>query len=428
MTALCGGGASGPKPGVADTIIFTAGALSSLLNNKGGYWATLAAPLLGVLAYDATSLCNTDPPAAPTISAAEYEALLQLGPWDELTAALGKLRDIATRLIWFDMCQCTSVATPALPTSELDPPANVTMPNYGGSGMCPQPRARINIPLTSGSPPSEFVNITRLLFPGFPIYRSVANANASEQDLIQIPNNWVSLFECADVVSQGTCSVGQGYVIQVLLFGATKLLITGAPNIVVFPGREHSCSGSTAPGVESSPYVIDHSTAKYLAVQAQHTSTCTGDAIVDYSLKINCTGTSTTGQDCCSDPTVLALLSQLMSQVNLIQRQQVPFGFVTGAVHSAISGSGFLDVQGLLGVLVSVDTLSSLVAQEAGSPTQASDLGWIAWGNTAGFTRREFLTNDAFVSFPPAAGQFVQLGYNLPPGVLVTITELVREP
>src|SRR6476619_3120534 len=116
MTALCGGGASGPRPGVAETIIFTAGSLSSLLNNKGGAWATVAAPLLGVLAYSATSLCSTDPPAEPTITTAEYKALLALEPWDDLQSALTKLRDLVTRLLWYDLCECTSTTTPGLPT------------------------------------------------------------------------------------------------------------------------------------------------------------------------------------------------------------------------------------------------------------------------------------------------------------------------
>jgi len=421
MTALCSGGTSSSKTGVADTIIFTAGALSSLLNNKGGYWATLAAPLLGVLAYEATSLCSTDPPAQPTITDVEYQALLQLGPWDDLQSALIKLKDIATRLIWFDMCECDSVATPALPVTTLDPPANVTIPQYGGTGSCPQPRARLGVPLVTASPIPPYANVTRILFPGFPIYQSVTDAVNESQDIILIPPNWTTLLATSDLVS-GTTTGSFGYAVTIQVFNSGRTTITSVPNVVVTSGTPHKVQSG-------GPYTINHSTARYLSVITQHVASGIAvDGVVDYQLEIGCSGASSSGLDCCSDPSVIALLSQLMQQVNLIQRQQVPFAYVPGSAHSGLTGTGEITVQGLLGALVELTTVSTVVGEESGTPDQTFEAGWIAWGNADGFSAREFITNESLLSLPPLAGQYTRLGYTLSVGVVATITELVREP
>lgn len=420
MTALCGGGTSSSKAGVAETIIFTAGSLSSLLNNKGGYWATLAAPLLGVLAYSATDLCTTDPPSQPTISDDEYTALLQLQPWDTLTSALAKLADIVTRIVWFDMCECDSPPQPILPISTLDPPADVFLPNYGG-GDCPRPNARLNVPINGSGNVHPFTNVTAQLFPGLTMVQSATTSGYDIQDIAPLPTNWTTLRTVADYVS-GTTVSPQSYHVDFNVFDASR--VGGgsiASSSVTSTGTPHGVSAA-------SPISINTGLWKYFAINAFALSPITVPGVVDYEVQLGCAGTAPQLSGCCSDPTVIALLSQLMQQVNLVQRQNAPFAYVPGNVHAALTGTGEISVQGLLGALVEITDSAANVGAEAGTPELTFEAGWISWGNADGFIDREFISNETLISLPALAGQFTRIGYTLAVGVEISVTELIREP
>jgi len=418
LTALCSGGASGPKPGVADTIIFTAGSLSSLLNNKGGFWATLAAPLLGVLAYEATSLCSTDPPAEPTITTDEYKALLALSPWDDLQSALVKLKDIVTRIVWYDMCECTSVATPGLPVDTLDPPANIYIPNYNGDASCPRLRARVIAQLLPANPVPNTVNITRQLFPGVPVFQSKADANFASQDMVEFPVNW-SVFDLAASIVSGDGTTGS-HSYTVTMYG---LQYDGSfANNIFHVSPTMAAPYATAQAFRSS------GTWQYLVVHASWSSPTTADGILDVSLDMGCSDQTSGSGGCCTDPNTLSLLGSILTQVNLIQRQQVPFAYVTGTPSTGLTGTGELALQGVIGALVELTAISTIVGEESGTPTQTFEAGWVSWGNADGFTQREWLSNETLVSLPAAAGQFTRLGYTLAVGVTATITPLLREP
>lgn len=420
MTALCSGGASAAKSGVSETIIFTAGSLSSLLNNRGGYWATLAAPLLGVLAYSATNLCSTDPPAQPTISDDEYRALLQLGPWDDLQAALAKLADIVTRIVWFDMCECTSVTTPPLPATTLAPPVDVTLPDYSGGAACPQPRARVLVPRANmGGVYRTWTNITRQVFPGFPTLTSVASAGVAEaQDIIRTPSNWGAWTIIADWVS-GTSSGTHPYGITVNGYDGNRQMINTLGSVAVRSGATHA---ETTSG-------FSFATWPYFSVNTNVDSTgYTTDGVVDFQMNMACAAGAPGGLDCCSDQAAIALLSQLMQQVNLIQRQNAPFAYVQGAGHTGLTGTGTIAVQGLLGVLVEITDGIGTIGIEDGTPDETFEAGWITWGNADGYSARERITHESLLSLPSLAGQYTAIGYTLTTGVEISLTELVREP
>jgi len=53
-----------------------------------------------------------------------------------------------------------------------------------------------------------------------------------------------------------------------------------------------------------------------------------------------------------------------MAMVTLIQRQAAPFGYVPGAIHAGLTGTGVIAIQGLIGCKVDITTL----------PTQLGDL------------------------------------------------------
>ena len=161
------------------------------------------------------------------------------------------------------------------------------------------------------------------------------------------------------------------------------------------------------------------------------TDSATDNPNCTIQLEFFCGGT-TAGQPlqpCCPpDEATQNSLQALMQLVTLIQRQTAPFSYVLGTAHAGLSGNGSFSVQGLLGCKVQIDAFSSQVGLEGGDPDVVWQGGWINWGNADGVSPRQFIASSPMVSLPTAAGQFTSVHYSLPPGVVVTITELVREP
>jgi hypothetical protein len=137
--------------------------------------------------------------------------------------------------------------------------------------------------------------------------------------------------------------------------------------------------------------------------------------------------------DCCQLTT--ALLEQVLSGVNaavqaitLIQRQAVPFAYVPSTVHTALSGAGALSISGLIGIKIAVTSLPSTLGVEGTSPPKHFDLGYVTFGTIDGFGQAVRLERNPQVILPPRCSAFTDLDYDLAPGVVVTITELRREP
>ncbi len=135
-------------------------------------------------------------------------------------------------------------------------------------------------------------------------------------------------------------------------------------------------------------------------------------------------------QSCCTstDPFTQGTLNSILQLVTLIQRNTTPFAYIPGASHSGLTGSSVLTIPSCIGVLITLTTVPAWVGVEAGSPTTLFEAGWIAWGNTDGFTAREFISASPQLSLPNEAQQFTRLGYTIAPGVVATIQELYAEP
>lgn len=419
MTALCGGGSSAPKAGVAETIIFTTSSLASLLNNRGGLWATVAAPLLGVLTYSATNLCSSDPPAEPTLTAEEYTALLNLAPWDTLMSALAKLRDLATIAIWFEMCACTSVATPAAPTDLWTPPTGVTLPSYDTN--CPQPRAR----LAAGYKPSVGqwqapTNITRTLYPDLPVLQSTANANAAAQDIAPWPNNWLGLAATVDLVS-GSVTAPQGVGVFYLAYLPDR---TYSGNAYVGTSVTSAAPHNRSPS--SGTTTIDKATYPYFAVQLVQSAGASSQVVVDLAIETNCAGAAAPSSCCPPDPAAIAMLQQLLQLVTLEQRYRLPFATVDGDTHLAILEDSF-SVERAVGLKIDVLVIPPGKRTSMGNPDYVFDLGWISVTDGAGMLQELRITRAHHTWFPSQMQLATSVGYALQPGVEASITELRPE-
>jgi hypothetical protein len=114
--------------------------------------------------------------------------------------------------------------------------------------------------------------------------------------------------------------------------------------------------------------------------------------------------------------------------VKLIQRQAVPFAYVPGTTHTGLSGAGVIDVSGLIGAKADVTTTPDRFGREGTSPTEFFDMGFITWGTPDGWPSSFRLEHDPLVMFPRSAGLYTEIRYDLEPGVVITLTELLREP
>ncbi len=120
-------------------------------------------------------------------------------------------------------------------------------------------------------------------------------------------------------------------------------------------------------------------------------------------------------------------LAQTRADVQLIQRQAVPFAYIRGTAHAELIDVGELEVADLVGVAVSFPTKPGYLGLRVGLPDANLYLGWLTLGTADGWTRSMHLIADPTL-LCPIGGEITRIGYSLQPGVVATVTELIREP
>ncbi len=113
--------------------------------------------------------------------------------------------------------------------------------------------------------------------------------------------------------------------------------------------------------------------------------------------------------------------------MTLIQRQAVPFAYINGAVHSDLSGAGAFAISGILGVRMEVTTLPGYLGRLGSSPTEYFDAGFVTFGTADGYPHSIRVEHNPQVELPARCSAFTQFAYDLQPGVVIRVTELVRE-
>jgi len=402
MTVLCGGGASSPKTGQSAALIVGSGYAIQLLEDSGNPFLIAAAPFVPLATLALNAFCATDPPAQPTFTLAETSAILSLQFGDDFNAGISKLSDLIQNLLWYQVCQCDTAAQPT-PPAALTPPAGTPLVISGADTRCSEQRNGSN---TIGAADGAFH--------------------------LQDSANWTSLLALGGAVPFS----GTPHAVELDLHVAH---VGGTPTTYGF--RWEWCAGSfgaspishidysVASGTHHVVRLTIPPTAISYNVYTSHTTTPTSDNPIS-GVTLYC-GSGVQGPEspCCPpDSFTASLIQQLIGQVNLIQRQAVPFGYVPSTVHTALSGAGSISVSDLIGVLVDITTDPSSLGVEGTSPAELFDRGWITWGTDDGYPQSIRLTRRHQVSFPARAGLFTTVAYDLHPGVVVTITELLREP
>jgi hypothetical protein len=394
VTVVCGGGTSGPNFGTAAVIDMSTGVLALRLAALGMGWAVPLIALVSLAPLTLSTFCGTDPPAMPTFTSAETNALLQLNLGSaDFVSGLGKAKDLFLNIVWNDFCQCTSGALipPVWPTT---PPAGTPItqiPQLGLGSPCqvlgPQG------PFT-GSSVGTFVYLTSLAFdkPKPLVHRVTMTL---------------------DAVALATW----GWSNPVVVYEAAFVYQTPIPMPQIAVG--------TWQAVLQAPIVSDHLETRATTANVSAVGTMTQELETFCDLTLGASGQP---QCCPPDPGTAGVLSAILNLVTLIQRQSVPFGYVTGAVHVGLSGAGVIEISGLLGIHVAITTLPTSYGVLGTSPAAYFDAGFLTFGVDDGYGSSYRLNRNPLALFPPRCSAFTDLAYDLPPGTVVTVTELLREP
>ena len=402
MTLICP--SSGPSqiiPGVAHNLVYAAGGAEILATAGAPAWLQAAAAVLGILYFDLTQICVTDPPAMPVFSADDLIALAVADPGSQGHVARQKVQDAVTAWLWNQSCQCVTGPQPPPPTAPSLPanaPVVFNPPPQTGAVCATHPYSVVNLsyfhnPLDFWSPALAVGAMTT-------VHCHIVNAIHTS------PGQHMDL-----VIDFGHPGVS---------FGDGAWYVHNNPVL----------ASPIAPGATLDFTLLVPPAANELRFSWQTMDNNAGTADITATFDAYCGGQAPGGPTvaCCQpDDQTLSTLQQVLAVVNLIQRQHVPFSSIHGAAHTGLTGDGAITVAGILGVRVDVTTLPSRAGRTAGDPVTLYDMGWIIVGTADGFGPRQFIASDPFL-LEPVAGDVTTIGYSIPADVVVTITELVREP
>lgn len=140
--------------------------------------------------------------------------------------------------------------------------------------------------------------------------------------------------------------------------------------------------------------------------------------------------TCSTNQDVCNALNAISQkLDWMRLQVDLIQRQGVPFGYVLGTLHSGLTGTGSLTVQDTLGAIVNLTTVPSTWGKSSDNPRRYIPApASIAIGTVDGLQDTNWVNLPTELIMPTGQGVATRIYYRFAPGVTGSIQEVNREP
>lgn len=401
---VCAGG-SELKPGTPAALAVQWDYLASLLPPQLSALVPFMPYLRPIYIENVAAFCALEPPGFPTLTGLTIAAVLAGGEVGAGLVVAEALTQTLLNYLWYQICQCTGSATPAVPTAPdlpeipvINPPAAV------------QP--------TPGSPC---------------LSKSTRIVNMSE--------SWPSV----SLLLWGTDPVN-GLLDAPLPTGATLLrgvyrniVSGGTPDDAAYRVRFFNAAGadvggffpSVASGVTTTRDDVIPSTARYVFSDCSqaHVGTPTNDMQVDWTVYCGGSTPTTPSAPCCPpDPILIGILTQILNLVTLIQRQSVPFGYVLGESHATLSGHGSFAISGLLGAKVEVTALPASYGLSGSDPVEHFELGFLTFGSADGYPHSIRVEHDPQLVLPARCAAYTALAYDLSPGVEVTITEVVREP
>lgn len=401
MTALCAGnGPSGPLPNTPLIQTFLAGALSDILVAEGMGWAASLAAGLGVLSFDLTTFCATDPPPLPNIDAARIAGYFNPLNGQGAAQLLADFTDLIGHFLWFKTCQCITGTQPTPPAPLPQPPGYQTdNPKLTTPTGTPCSGEQILGTPATFNPAGTFVydNANWFLFPQGGQWATIAVNTPVATTAQFYPLTWTFTWKA----TQGGPALGTA---QLTRTAPDAIFRTTKDTVTIPPGTTY-------------PVVTVHSD------NAPNAS-----FEVDASIFIYCTAPPPAANEPCCPPD--PILEQLIAQVLRLEQQILDSlggspNYTPGAQHVGRTGSASLSVNGLRGVAVHVTTGTPTTPLLPGNPPYQWDLGWMSVLTGDGMIEEKRITRQDQVWLPVSMPLATTFGYFLNPGVVATFTELV---
>lgn len=396
MTSVCVGGVSSHrKTGVPSRIYADPAFVQATLPIQLA-WLVPFLPYLPPIYFDVDAFCAAEPPSTPSMVEATLAAVLAGGEAGAGILAAELIWSNIQNWLWYQWCVCSSGTQPT-------PPAGQAAPT--------------NLPAVN--PPAQL-----------PPAASVACDFSQSSNITWAPNNGA-------LRTSGTLTTKNPTSYRVTVVNSVSTAPGPALTFLlesVGPGPSHTVLDSHTYVTPNAVTDVHIFTVPVGTEFVRLTKTANGTAGLTLSqdtLEVFCNGNPPGGavSPCCPpDPNLTGMMGQILQYVTLLQRHLVPFAYVGGTVHSGLSGAGAISIQGLLGAKVECTTIPSSYGRAGTNPTEYFDMGFITFGTADGWPTSYKLEHSEQIMFPHACSAYTDLEYDLAPGVVVTISEIKREP
>lgn len=401
MTTVCSGGTSSKKTGVDSSIVVDQAFIQSILPPALAWLYPYLPFMHGLEIGDVDAFCAVDPPTWTVPDATDIYNFVVGGPLASVALVNQFLQDITRAYLWYSLCKCDTVVTPAPPTA---PAAPSNLP-------------AINPPYAVTPAPNQPCYSHTEVAAGNP-YCGGNNPGLTHGD----PTNGLNITAVRVTVTM-TPTSGVGFVgtLRLNWFNATQNIRADiSPTRIVAGTTVHIFPGAPSGALQSQPQLIGDGRT---GLDCGNITT-----LVEYF----CNGDQPGGFNsaCCPpDPNLTAMLTRIDQLVQLVQRQIAPFASIDGPSHAGLTGNGHIDVtEKMLGVRVQLTTIPAAYGRADGDPLEYFDLGFVHLGDGDQWFGSRQLEQATSIWQPRWSGMATRIGYTLSPGVVATVTELRREP
>lgn len=414
MTVLCGGGASRVKPGVPDNVTLSGAGLAGLaeLLALPGLAEVLAFAVAGT-SLAAPVYCANDPPPDPVLTAGDIaNALLVTNPGTSLPA-LARISQWVLHTYWYDICECTAIATPPRPAPS-NPGGSLSDPSLPRTSPSPcfQWVGALTLPAAVGT--NGLVDYTARVLPKTGDPRTLtAPGQTPTVQAVPVPPGLTSTTSTVTLDASEELSSGAFVVVGYWNAAGTSLR------------QDTIGQGSTHTPI-SLPNFVTPTGATHWAVYTNQAAS--GGVQSDFAVQLsaNCGGPGFTSDCCPPDPTLDLRLRQITELlVEILNKSPDSGGYRLGAVHGPVSGSASISIPSSRGMKVHINAGVPTHLQQPGNPPYEWDLGWMSVLTGDGMIEEKRITRADQLWFAATFPTGTTFGYFLNPGIVATFTELL---
>lgn len=384
---VCPHGSAANNPALG--AVQMSGAYLNTILPGGLQWFDSYLWLIPPFTLDIPTFCGQDPPALPTLDATDILSIMTGGRLGSAILGLTKAVQLMQVYAWYNLCHCLVDATPAPPGGQVAP---VGLPILNPPGVDPNViPCSTQLSAQQAVPASTFVNQVNTKLPLGALTIALTQKNIVN-GATPAPMQWAYAF-----------------------FDTTGNSLVGVP---LLPGV---ASGVTRTDTISVPTNADRFNASVNCGAVTQTN------LAQTQMDVSCNASPPVPVQP-PDPQTNGLLQQILNLVTLLQRQLVPFAYISSTAHAGLTGAGTIAIQGLLGIRIDLTTIPATTPQDGSSPPFVFNAGWVSMEDANGFIDETRAHAQHQVWFSRIASDATLIGYSFAPGVVATITELHREP